>query len=358
MATLRSKQVDVAVTRWYHCISRCARELFLMERKPEQAWDRREWLHRRVEKLATVFAIEVGSFSILDNHLHLLAYIDVERGRGWEDAEVVRRWGELCPPRDSKRKVVEVTEEWVRKMLQDPEWVAERRRRLLSLSWFHKFLKEEFARLVNAEDDCCGPVFNPRFKAIGVLDEESLLSTAVYIDLNPFAAGIGGTPEAYPHTSLSDRLGQLVPGLKWEDFRAALQGMAGQRLELAELEQGQWLCPLDDRRESGGARVGLLAGLTLPKYVLLVDYTARLRREGKAVLGGEVASILERLGATAEEWGEGQQRLRERFTSRRLRGRYLGATSEALEVAARRLGVKRLLTYRTELSSAVAAAGG
>ena len=67
MAIARSKQVDVAVTRWYHCISRCARELFLIEQKPEQAWDRREWLHRRVEEVAGVFGVWVGSVSSLDN---------------------------------------------------------------------------------------------------------------------------------------------------------------------------------------------------------------------------------------------------------------------------------------------------
>ena len=131
--------------------------------------------------------------------------------------------------------------------------------------------------------------------------EVSLVSTAVFIDVNPCAGRRGGTPEAYPHTSVSDRLGQLAPGLKWEDFQAALTGMAGQRLELAELEQGQWLCPLDDRRESGGGRVGMLAGLTLPKDAWWVDYTARLSRAGKEGVGGGGAPDSDRVGEPG--WG-------------------------------------------------------
>jgi hypothetical protein len=47
-------------------------------------------------------------------------------------------------------------------------------------------------------------------------------------------------------------------------------------------------------------------GLSLPKYLLLLDYTARVFREGKANFNAAVAPIFERLGTTAELW---QQRL-------------------------------------------------
>ncbi len=74
--------------------------------------------------------------------------------------------------------------------LKDARWVAAARERLQSLSWFMKCLKEPLARLANKQDETRGPFFEERFKSIAILDEESLLATCAYIDLNPVAAGI------------------------------------------------------------------------------------------------------------------------------------------------------------------------
>jgi hypothetical protein len=40
----------------------------------------------------------------------------------------------------------------------------------------------------------------------------------------------------------------------------------------------------------------------LGNYLLLVDYTARLFREGKAVVARDVAEILDRLGSSPDHW--------------------------------------------------------
>jgi len=44
-------------------------------------------------------------------------------------------------------------------------------------------------------------------------------------------------------------------------------------------------------------------GFTLGQYRMLVDYTSRLLRDGKAALTAEVESIFTRLGSNAESWG-------------------------------------------------------
>ena len=44
-------------------------------------------------------------------------------------------------------------------------------------------------------------------------------------------------------------------------------------------------------------------------YLLLLDYTSRLCRAGKARVGREVVSILDRWGTSAEVWGLRVQRL-------------------------------------------------
>ena len=66
---------------------------------------------------------------------------------------------------------------------------------------------------------------------------------------------------------------------------------------------------MDDRRRQGGQRPGLLEGYSLRSYLMLVDWTARLYREGKAALGREAAGILERLGTSVERWAEQLGRL-------------------------------------------------
>src|ERR1700722_8947776 len=69
-----------------------------------------------------------------------------------------------------------------------------------------KCLKEPLARLANRQDKARGAFLEERFKSVAILDEEALLATCAYIDLNPVAAGIVDVPEASPHTSITTRI--------------------------------------------------------------------------------------------------------------------------------------------------------
>ncbi len=101
MTIARGHLVDPAVTRWYHCVTRCVRRASLLG---EEGCDRKDWIERRLEELAEVFAVAVAGFAILDNHLHLLVRLDPDVAKGWSDEDVVRRWGRLFPPRDKTRR--------------------------------------------------------------------------------------------------------------------------------------------------------------------------------------------------------------------------------------------------------------
>jgi hypothetical protein len=46
----------------------------------------------------------------------------------------------------------------------------------------------------------------------------------------------------------------------------------------------------------------MLEGFSPGSYLLLVDYTGRLFRRGKAALSREIAEILDRLGTAADNW--------------------------------------------------------
>ena len=121
MTIARAQLVDTSVTRWYHCITRCVRRAFLLG---EGDRDRKEWIENRLEELADIFAVAVGGFSVLDNHLHVLLRLDPDLAQAWSDEEIVRRWGRLFPPRDKSRQPTPVTEHWVQWRLKDSLWIA------------------------------------------------------------------------------------------------------------------------------------------------------------------------------------------------------------------------------------------
>jgi len=53
MTIARAHLVDPAVTRWYHCVTRCVRRAFLLG---EGMHDRKSWIEHRLEELAEIFS--------------------------------------------------------------------------------------------------------------------------------------------------------------------------------------------------------------------------------------------------------------------------------------------------------------
>ncbi len=66
-----------------------------------------------------------------------------------------------------------------------------------------KCLKEPLSRLANREEQTRGAFFEGPFKSVAILDEESLLATCAYIDLNPVAAGWDGNGDAASITEIA-----------------------------------------------------------------------------------------------------------------------------------------------------------
>ncbi len=95
-----------------------------------------------------------------------------------------------------------------------------------------------WARLANRQDETRGAFFEGRFKSVAILDEEALLATCAYIDLNPVAAGIVDVPEASPHTSITERVEHVKA-----HGRTRRSGSSRQRGSVAGSEwgvQGDW----------------------------------------------------------------------------------------------------------------------
>ena len=340
MTIARRKLVDTAVTRWYHCISRCVRRAHLLGEVGADAMDRKAWIERRLQELDQIFAVSVGGFSVMDSHLHLLVRLDTNEAAAWTDEEVIRRWFRLYPPRGADRKPLAVAQidELVKQRLKDEKWVANARERLGSLGWFMKCLKEPLSRMVNKSEKCTGSFFEGRFKSIAILDEEALLSVCAYVDLNPVAAGIAVVPELSEHTSVKSRVEHVAEQQRTDDLREVKNGSVAASRAASGLEDSLWLVPIEDRRRLDSPREGMLEGFTLGNYLLLVEYTGRMFREGKAQISSELAGLFERLGSSADCW---QARM-SKLSGGRLFGRFFASSRERLRSAAEALGVHHL----------------
>jgi len=343
MPVARKNLVDTSLTRWYHCISRCVRRANLLG-EGAQVGARKAWLERRLQELDAIFAVSVAGYAVMDNHLHVLVRLDPQQAGQWTADEVVERWFRLFPPRGSNRQPLASAQrkELAERLASDTRWVGQARERLSSLSWFMKCLKEPLARLVNKEEECTGAFFEGRFKSVAILDEEALLAVCAYIDLNPVAAGIAATPEESPHTSLRARVGHVRKSGRLQDLAAAADGTVAAVSVSGGLEESLWLIPIEDRRRWGDtAREGMLEGFTLGHYLLLVEHTGRMFREGKASISPQLAGVLERIGADGQRWAARMNQLR--------RGRWLGnflaSGRDRLRQAASRLGRHHLANF-------------
>jgi hypothetical protein len=262
--------------------------------------------------------------------------LDADEASSWFAEEVIRRWIIAYPPKTAKGDEIEITQAWIDHQAEDEKRVELLRERLASLGWFMKALKEPLARMANKEDECKGTFWESRYKSIAILDEEALLATCAYIDLNPVAAGIAAAPETSRHTSVRQRVRHAKAKGKLQELKAAESGSVAGSRAVGDIEQDLWLCPVEDRRRQGSSREGMLEGVSLGSYLLLVDYTSRLCRQGKARVSREVASILDRLGTSADAWGHRIQKL---LGKTRLLGSYFSTDRERLRELARKRGV-------------------
>ncbi len=174
---------------------------------------------------------------------------------------------------------------------------------------------------------------------MAVLDGGALLATSTYIDLNPVAAKTAEVPETSEHTSVKRRVDHIRAEDKTSRLEAAKGGSAAGSQAAGRLEDGLWLCPIEDRRGWGSTRPGMFEGLSIGNYLLLVDYTGRLFREGKAAISAELAGILDRIGSTAESW---QVRM-EKLKHGRSFGRFFAASRDKLRDLATCLNVRHLV---------------
>jgi len=307
----RRQQIDESVVGVYHCWNRCVRQKALFGKNPRSGKDRRhrkKVIRDRLEALASVFAVEVQGLGVMPNHLHTVLCNRPDIAAGWSDREVARRWLRVTMHHLALQK--EPSAQQVDEVLAIPGWVAERRKRLSSISWFQKALAEPLARRFNFEDEKEGHFWEARFKCRRILDVIGLLIVALYVDLNEIRANLAKTPEESEHTSA---------GLRIQDRRLLAQALA-EGLEFGAPHAG-WLAPIPD---AGDGYLGVAAGrrvsdrgslpIDLDTYLLSLDWVGRQVVEGKpGAIPAELPDIFTRLGIEPQEFSGTVVELMDRF---------------------------------------------
>ena len=215
MATPRKHLIDPEVPLFYHLVSRCVQRAFLCGLDPVTGNDyshRKEWLVDRMRFLAKHFAVDVYGYCIMSNHFHICVFHDPKACLRWSDEEVVDRWLAVSPPRTyaGKPPSPEVLQYRRELLLEDASRLMHVRRQLGSVSTFMKFLKQDIARRANAETGAKGHFFEQRFWSGALLSERALISTMLYIDLNPFRAMIAKHIREIQDTGVTERLVELA----------------------------------------------------------------------------------------------------------------------------------------------------
>jgi len=70
---------------------------------------RREWIRFRMERLASVFGLDVLTYAILSNHLHIVVRTRPDVIAGWSDSDVALRWLRVFPGRRIDEQLADPT---------------------------------------------------------------------------------------------------------------------------------------------------------------------------------------------------------------------------------------------------------
>jgi len=334
---LRCEIFDSSEVSIVHCVQRCVRRAYLagMDAVSGKNYEfRREWIRARMERLASVFGVDVLTYSILSNHLHLVLRTRPDVIATWSDEEVAIRWLKVFPGRRLDELLAEPTQTDVETLVANKERMAIVKARLSDPSWFMRALSEPIARLANKQDECTGRFWEGRFKAQRITDDAGLLACSMYVDLNPIRAAMAESPEQSLHTSAYDRINAIkgatilsaaadLTVITREDaaetIKSSTPDQLKQRRRKSKLRRGMsilrdaWLAPMTlmnnvkDPVQASSTSLrasdrGFLS-MKLTEYLALLDWTGREGHPSKrGKIPDELAPILTRLGIDGHMW--------------------------------------------------------
>ncbi len=201
MRSARAFPVEGSQTGFFHCISRVVDRRFIMG-EPEK-----ETFRKILRQCETFYGLKVFTYCIMSNQFHIL--VEVPEPRELTEEEVLSRIAALYPAKlvtGLRRELDAFRDAGLLDLVRTR--LAAFTRRMFSLSNFMKSLKQRFSSYYNRNHQRSGTLWEERFRSVIVEGEETtLLTMALYIDLNPIRAGIVNDPSDYRFCGYAEALG-------------------------------------------------------------------------------------------------------------------------------------------------------
>ncbi len=167
----------------------------------------KETFRKILRQCEIFYGLRVFTYCIMSNHFHVL--VEVSEPRELTEEEVVTCIAALYPAKfviGLCRELASFREAGQEERAQ--ALLASFTRRMFSLSNFMKSLKQRFSSYYNRNHQRSGTLWEERFRSVIVEGEETTLMTmALYIDLNPIRAGIVSDPAGYRFCGYAEAVG-------------------------------------------------------------------------------------------------------------------------------------------------------
>ena len=307
MSKARKLTINLKETRYYQCISRCVRQMFLCgtdESSKNSFEHRKQWIKNRMQFLSQHFAIDICSYAIMSNHYHIVLKVNINWLMSLSQQDIISHWSAVFTCKPKMRKLMFYKEQNNHKEVN--KIVREMRSRLMSISWFMSALNQNIAYRANQEENRKGRFWEGRFVSQPLLTESAILKCMAYVDLNPVRAGVAKSLEQCNFTSIGERIRslrntvrQLLTGKELEksiDRPYSNSNSNYSRFKSNQFYQPHSLLPFST--STGEQNV-----ITAIEYIQFVDLVGRYaRKDGKSYIKQDTPSILEYIGVTITQW--------------------------------------------------------
>ncbi len=88
MTLPRKQLIAVEDTPYYHITSRCVRRAFLcgQDSTTGKSYEhRRQWIEDRLRLLSSIFCIDIFSYAIVSNHIHIVLKLMPQEAEYWSN---------------------------------------------------------------------------------------------------------------------------------------------------------------------------------------------------------------------------------------------------------------------------------
>ena len=314
----------------YLLSSRTVRRAFLAGHDPITGDDRsyrKRVIEKRLEDLASVFAVEVLEYSTADNHSYVIVRNRPDLVATWTDRDVARRW--LRVNRSKLKLEPEPSPDRIERFLLDTKKLVRARKALSSISEFMGCLKQPVAREANIRDHAQDNFWAGRFESQRLEDDVALTACSAYVNMN--------LVRAERARGIEDSHGSSA-NARWQDEaeRSGAMSAEGQdpprddgevrdtkRNSNEPLRSG-WLAPVAVAGDGyDGASAGRRASnegylhMTLQQQRevmdLLLQFEGLVKVRQDEQLQPDLPAVMQRIGVNAEQWTDTVRALRTRF---------------------------------------------